>query len=143
MPYQDIEDSRIYQRAERLADVIWNAVIEWSSFARETVGQQLTRAVDSIGANIAESAGRFHPRDVINFLYYARGSMRETRYWLKRARQRNLITDPFMGEQMAELEALGAEINSYINFQRTRAREPSGEYDVSSADNEPTNQLTD
>ena len=83
MPYQDIEDSRIYQRAERLADAIWNAVIEWSSFARETVGQQLTRAVDSIGANIAESAGRFHPRDVINFLYYARGSMRETRYWLK------------------------------------------------------------
>jgi len=139
MPYQDIEDSRIYQRAERLADVIWNAVIEWSSFARETVGQQLTRAVDSIGANIAKSAGRFHPRDVISFLYYARGSMRETRYWLKRARQRNLIANPFMSEQMAELDALGAEINSYINFQRTRAHEPFGEYDVSSADNEPTN----
>ena len=67
----------------------------WSPFARDTVGQQLVKAADSIGANIAESAGRFHPNDVIRFLYYARGSLRETRFWLKRAIHRHLIADDF------------------------------------------------
>jgi len=51
MAYEDIEESRMYQRAERLADVIWDTVIEWDEFAKDTVGKQLTRATDSIGAN--------------------------------------------------------------------------------------------
>lgn len=135
MPYQDIEDSRMYQRAERLADAIWDVVIGWQLFARDTLGKQLTEAADSIGANIAESAGRFHPNDVIRFLHYARGSLRETRYWLKRAKQRRLISAEFFDAQIAELETLGAELNSYINFQRTRSvKEPGVDYDVLTCD---------
>jgi four helix bundle protein len=33
-------------------------VWRWSSFDRWTVGQQMVRSADSIGANIAEAAGR-------------------------------------------------------------------------------------
>jgi len=79
MAYQDIEDSRMYQRAERVADAVWDMVIAWEPFVRDAIGKQLAAAVDSIGANIAESAGRFYPNDVIRFLHYARGSLRETR----------------------------------------------------------------
>ena len=120
MAYQDIEDSRMYKRAEQLADEIWDTAISWQPFVRDTLGKQLTKANDSIGANIAESSGRFHPRDVINFLYYARGSLKETRYWLRRAIRRRLITQEQFDRWMGELTQLAKEINSYIGYQRKR-----------------------
>jgi len=131
MPYQDIEESRMYERAEQLADEIWDAVLAWEPFARETVGRQLATAADSIGANIAESSGRFHPGDVVRFLYYARGSLKETRYWLRRALNRTLITQHQFDHWMAELTQLAKDINSYIGFQRNRTvKEPSPLYEI-------------
>jgi len=135
MAYQDIEESRMYKRAEQLADEIWETVISWHPFARDTIGKQLTRAADSIGANIAESSGRFHPRGVINFLYYARGSLKETRYWLRRAVRRRLVTQEQLDRWMNELTQLAKEINAYIGFQRKRIiKEPHALYTI------PTNE---
>lgn len=129
MPYQDIEESRMYERAEQLADEVWEVVLAWQPFARDTVGRQLATAADSIGANIAESSGRFHPGDVVRFLYYARGSLKETRYWLRRALNRNLITQQQFDRWTAELTQLAKDINSYIGFQRQRTiKEPFATY---------------
>ena len=129
MGYQDIEESRMYKRAEQLADEVWNTVLSWESFAKDTIGKQLTRSTDSIGANIAESSGRFHPGDVIRFLHYARGSLKETRYWLRRAARRQLITSEQLNRWMNELTQLAKEINSYISFQRKRKiKEPNAPY---------------
>ena len=142
MGYQDIEESRLYQRAEKVGDQVWDLVIEWESFARDTVGNQLARAADSIGANIAESAGRYSPGDVIRFLHFARGSLRETRFWLKRANKRQLITNDTFNSLFAELTTLSLELNNYIKYQRTRTvKEPGIEYTLDSENppNEPTN----
>ncbi len=46
---------------------------------QDTVGEQMTRATDSTGANIVESSGRYPINDVMRFLHCARGSMKETR----------------------------------------------------------------
>ncbi|MDY7078514.1 MAG: four helix bundle protein, partial [Chloroflexota bacterium] len=143
MAYQDIEESRMYERAERLADQVWDVVISWRPLAQDTVGKQLAKAVDSIGANIAESNGRFHPRDVINFLYYARGSLKETRYWLRRAIRRSLITQEQFDPWVNELTQLAKEINAYVGFQRKRiVKEPRTLYTVSThPPTHPPNQL--
>ncbi len=85
------EDLRVLQSAEEVADGIWGQVVEWKSFAKDVVGGQLARAADSIGANIAESFGRFHYGEKLQFLYYARGSLFETKYWLNRALKRKLM----------------------------------------------------
>jgi len=131
MGYQDIEESRLYQRVEKLADRVWDIVITWDSFIKDTVGTQLIRAVDSIGANIAESNGRFHPNDVIRFLYFSRGSMKETRYWLRRAKKRQLIKEAEVVSFFRELDQIGRELNGYINFQRKRViKEETIEYRV-------------
>ena len=83
MPFEPLEERRMYRHAEDFAEKIWDLVSGWDWFARRNVGSQFVRAADSIGANIAEAGGRFHPGDVKNFLYYARGSLRETKYWLR------------------------------------------------------------
>jgi hypothetical protein len=49
---------RIYQLSDKLADQVWHCVSHWNTFAQDTIGKQLVRAADSIGANIAEGSGR-------------------------------------------------------------------------------------
>jgi four helix bundle protein len=120
MPFEPLEDKRVYQRAEAIADAIWQICDSWPWFSRKTVGQQLIRAADSIGANVAEAGGRFHPADVCNFFFFARGSLFETRYWVRRALQRKLVTEEQFNALSNELDQLAREINSCISFQRTR-----------------------
>ena len=52
------ESLKVYQLSERLADAIWPIVQGWGIIAKDTVGKQLIRAADNIGANIAEGSGR-------------------------------------------------------------------------------------
>ena len=54
MEKTNFEKLQVYQLSEKIADSIWNVVIAWDWFARDTVGKQIMRAADSIGANIAE-----------------------------------------------------------------------------------------
>jgi four helix bundle protein len=54
----NFERLEIYRLAEELSDSLWTVVYTWSYLAQQTVGKQLIRAADSIGANIAEGSGR-------------------------------------------------------------------------------------
>ena len=53
MSYQKFQDLRVYQLSEKLADSIWKIVYEWEPLAQDTMGKQMIRSTDSIGANIA------------------------------------------------------------------------------------------
>lgn len=83
----------IYKLAEKLADQVWDLVMSWDGFAKDTVGKQLVRSADSIGANIAEGAGRGSYQDNRRFIHIARGSLNETKHWLRRAFKRNLLNE--------------------------------------------------
>ena len=91
MARTNFEDLQVYRLAEELADEIWAVVCQWQYFPRDTIGKQLVRAVDSIGANIAEGEGRRSFRDNRRFVRIARASLNETRHWLRRAHRRALL----------------------------------------------------
>lgn len=116
-----LEGLRIFRLAEKLADEIWEEAIRWKPFARDTIGRELVRAADSVGANIAEGHGRFHYRDEITFDYYARGSLKETRFWLRRAVARKIITDTIFQRLMTMLDELEPQLNAYINALEAKA----------------------
>ncbi len=122
----EFDDLRILQSAESIADDLWKLVSTWEKFAKDVVGKQLTRSVDSIGANIAESYGRFHFGDKINFLYYARGSLFETKYWLNRCFARNLISEIQLGTYADTLTRIGRQLNAFTkNLKSQRKNNPS------------------
>jgi four helix bundle protein len=79
-----------YRRAVALADEIRRRVESWESFDLWTVGVQLVRAADSVGANIAEAYGRWNYPDRRRVLFIARGSACELEHWLMRADARHL-----------------------------------------------------
>jgi four helix bundle protein len=85
-------DLVVYGRAVQFADEVHASVVEWDSFDRWTVGVQLVRAADSIGANVAESSGRAGTADQRRLFFIARGSAFETEHWLERAAERGLTS---------------------------------------------------
>ncbi|RLC68243.1 MAG: four helix bundle protein [Chloroflexi bacterium] len=123
--YQELEEIEVYQLAVALADRIWEIVSSWSYFARDTVGKQMVRAVDSIAANIAESYGRYHYGDKLNFLYYSRGSLYETKHWVGCSHGRGLMNDTIFDDLMNRMRILAPKLNAYISSkrqQRTRSK---------------------
>lgn len=115
MPFIPFEELDVYRMAEELADRVWDIVRKWDPFARSTVGGQLVRAADGIGANISEGAGRGSPADNRRFVRIARGSLNETRHWLRRAFRRQLLNEPEIAELKTLIAALGPKLNAYLN----------------------------
>jgi len=110
----DLNDLRIYNQSIEIGEKIWNIVITWNFFSKDTVGKQFVRSTDSIAANISEGFGRYHFKDSRNFLFYARGSLYETTTWLNKAYNRKLLKEPEYNDLNAQLKDLGIKLNNYI-----------------------------
>lgn len=115
MPRSNFENLRVYQLAEELADRIWEIVLGWNIFARDTVGKQLVKAADSISANIAEGTGRGTFVDNRRFVRIARGSLNETQNWLRRAYKRKLLNDKQVKSVKPLIDELAPKLNAYLN----------------------------
>ena len=115
MSTSSFENLRVYKLSEDIADEIWDIVIGWDAFARETVGKQLVRAADSIGANIAEGTGRGTHADNRRFIRTSRGSLNETTHFLRRAFRRKLLAKAQVERLKPMLENLAPQLNAYLN----------------------------
>lgn len=109
------DELQILKAAEVLADDIWQLVLRLSPFERDVVGGQVARAADSVGANIAEAYGRFHFGEKLQFLYYARGSLFETKYWIKRLQTRQLIPVTDAQRYGDNLNILARQLNAFAS----------------------------
>jgi four helix bundle protein len=135
-----MEDVRVLKSAEQVADAIYKIVSRWDDFAKDVVGKQISRAADSIGANIAESFGRYHFGEKIQFLYYSRGSVFETKYWLNRAFAREMMPSTDSQTYVAHLTDIARQLNLYISSLRGQR---SGEITVAKSVKEsPVEYLT-
>jgi len=118
----ELRELEVYNLSEKLSDTIWDIVIKWDYFARETIGKELVRAADSIAANIAEGYGRYHYKENKNFCYFARGSLEETKTWLRKSIRRDLIDQSKHQELFDIIKKLPRLLNSYIRSIGTERR---------------------
>jgi len=109
-----LEELRIYTLSMEMAEKIWDIVVEWNYFEKDTIGRQFVRAADSVAANLSEGFGRYHFKDNANFCYYSRGSLSETKTWLTKAHNRKLITDEAFKMFNNEVDNIGVKLNNYI-----------------------------
>jgi four helix bundle protein len=110
----NFENLQVFRLAESLSDQIWDIVRGWDAFERNTVGKQIVRSADSIGANIAEGSGRGSFQDNRRFVKIARGSLQETRYWLRRAFARGLLTEMQVQTLKPLIDELAPKLNAYL-----------------------------
>ena len=114
--YLKLNDIGVYKRAFKLSNYVWEIVGKWDYLAKNTVGQQFVRAIDSISANIAEGFGRFSKRDKIKFYRYSSGSIMEALDWNEKSKNRNLLSENEHDHILTELQNLPKEINRLIKF---------------------------
>ncbi|MFB2923872.1 MULTISPECIES: four helix bundle protein [Aerosakkonema] len=115
MTKPNFQNLHVYKLSEKLADEIWTIVNKWDKFAKYTIGKQIVRAADSIGANIAEESGRYNFQDNRRFVRIARASLYETRHWLRRAYTRKLLTDEQIHKFIPIVDELSPKLNAYLN----------------------------
>ena len=104
----------IYKISLRLSSLGWNIYTILPKDLKYNIGNQTIRAIDSIGANIAEGYGRYHYKDSIKFYYNARGSLWESKHWIYLLYKRNLISKDLYVEFIDSLEILGKKLNGFI-----------------------------
>ena len=114
MEKTNFEKLRVYKLAEALADGIWTVVLTWDSLARDTVGKQIIRAADSIGANIAEGTGKGTFQDNRRFIRMARVSLYETQHWLRRSYKRGLLSKEHVERLKPIVDELTPKLNAYF-----------------------------
>lgn len=110
-----LEELQVYQLAMEIAEKIWIVVLNWNYFEKETVGKQLIKAADSVAANLSEGFGRYFYKENRQFCYYSRGSLFESKTWLRKAFNRKLIEEKDYLLFTEELEKIGIKLNNYIN----------------------------
>jgi len=114
--YLDLRDIGAYTIAFELSNEVWNIVLKWDYFAKDTVGKQLVRAIDSISANIAEGFGRYTKKDKVNFYRYSFGSIKESMDWVEKAKIRNLLSAEQYQSITLKLSQLPRELIYLIKF---------------------------
>jgi four helix bundle protein len=128
MSFVRFQELEVYQLAEQLSDAIWEIVLKWGNFARDTVGKQITRSADSIGANIAEGTGLDTPNQNQRHVRIARGSFLETQHWLRRAFNRKLLTEDETRRLQSVVEKLAPKLNAYLrSIGKRKPKPPDGE----------------
>jgi len=109
-----LEELQVYQLSMELGEKIWEIVINWDYFLKDTIGKQLVRASDSVAANLSEGFGRFFYKENKQLCYYSRGSLFETKTWLTKAKNRKLISEDKFENFSKEIDLIGKKLNSYI-----------------------------
>ena len=110
-----LDDLQVYQLSINIAERIWKFGVSWDYFLKDTIGKQSVRSSDSISANIAEGFGRYFYKENRQFCYYSRGSLFETKTWMRKAFNRNLLDEKEYLTIINELDRIGIKINNYIN----------------------------
>jgi four helix bundle protein len=82
---------------------------------------QLLRASRSVTANIAESHGRYHMKELVQFQRHSKGSLKETLDHLFCAFDEGYINEIQFQEMKAQYEIVLKLLNGYIGYLQKRA----------------------
>ena len=109
------EDLKVWRRA---MDLVLRVYEYTRTFPREeTYGltSQMRRCAVSVPSNIAEGKGRYSRKELVQFLFRARGSLLELRTQITIARELRLLPE-VQGQELAELAGeVGRLLNGLIN----------------------------
>ncbi|MEI7979747.1 MAG: four helix bundle protein [Bacteroidota bacterium] len=121
--YLLIDKIEAYNKALTFSNLLWDEVIRFDYFEKNSVGLQLVRAADSVSANIADGFGRYHKKDKIKFYQYAKGSALECYDWLLKCKHRKLLNDSQLQSYIETVQNLPKSINYLIKYTNDNLKE--------------------
>lgn len=118
MDFIPLNKLEIYALSRNISQGGWNIYVQLEENLKYSIGNQWIRAIDSIGANIAEGYGRYHFKHKTRFYYIARGSLSESRHWLGILLERDLISNKEYTHIHTQLVLLEKKLNTFIKKQK-------------------------
>ena len=112
---EGFKDLEVYTLSVDLAIEIYKTVDKLPKSENYGIRDQLTRAVNSIGANIAEGYGRYSYKEFIRFLYISRGSLMETLHFLNISLELGYIQKEEFDKLSEKIKNLGIKLNNLIS----------------------------
>ena len=119
----ELKNLEVYQLSRKLSSTAWDIFCRMNFEDKKHIGDQFLRAVDSIGANIAEGYGRFHYLDKVRFYYNSRGSHYEAfTHWLELMYERGKISEAEFQSLCETALLLQIKLNNFIKSTTRNAR---------------------
>ena len=109
-----LEELQVYQLAMDIAEQIGEIIQPWEYLAKDTIGKQLIRSADFLAANLSEGFGRYFYKENKQFRYYSRGSLYETKTWVTKAKNRQLINSDNCNKLISQIDIFSIKLNNYI-----------------------------
>ena len=117
--YIPLQELKVYQLSRILSSKAWEIYCKLTFEQKKLFGDQFLRAVDSIGANIAEGYARYHALDQVHFYLFARASMSEAiNHWASLLLERKVISDTDHNFLFTQSKDLEIKLNNFISTTR-------------------------
>ena len=123
VPVRDFKDLDTWKLARSLRNLIYVLLKKLPVEERFALNGQLRRAVQSIGANVAEGFGRYSYQENIQFCRQARGSAYEVRDHLVTAADAKFISEAEYAEADSLAQRVIQVLNGYIRATTKRQTE--------------------
>lgn len=108
------KDLEIWQLASELCVKVYALLKDFPKDETYGLISQTKDAVISVGANIAESYGRFHYKDKIKFIYNSRGSLLEVESHLLIAQKLGMVRNTTLFDEIGkDITRLSIKLNNY------------------------------
>ena len=109
------EDLRVWRRATDLVLEVYRCTALFPKQEIYGLTSQMRRSAVSVPSNIAEGKGRFSRKELLQFLFHARGSLLELRTQITIARELGFLSAP-EGESLTQHACeVGRLLNGLIN----------------------------
>ena len=104
-----------WQKAKSLACDVYRCTRRFPRDEAYGLTSQMRRAIVSVASNIAEGKGRYSNKDLVHFVYQARGSLLELETQVSIARDLEYIEQQAYESLISQTEELGRILNGLIN----------------------------
>jgi len=105
----------VWEKAHELVLRIYQTIAAFPDSEKYALSDQLKRAAYSVPANIVEGHSRQTSRELIKFLYQARGSLEEVRYFLLLSKDLNYLNHNTFNELEDRSRTISRMLNSLIS----------------------------
>ncbi len=112
--YSSFEEVPVWQKSHKLTLRIYNITKNFPEDEKFGIISQLRRSTSSIPANIAEGFGKNTTKELIQFLYNARGSCAESLCHLILAKDLEYLSEEIYLELRVEIDQIGKQLNGWI-----------------------------
>ncbi|MBN1183086.1 MAG: four helix bundle protein [Bacteroidales bacterium] len=109
-----LEVLQAYNLSMKIGEKILSIGDRRDYIAKDTMAKQFVRAIDSLVASLSEGFGWYHFSDSRHFGYYSRGSLYESKTWITKSNNRNLINENDYKDILSELNIIAVKLNNYI-----------------------------